>query len=60
MMYVLNYLKSSLNVQNVVPTDQILAFLAQIAYLFQNKHSHLATAWYPGVNMSPKPELTSN
>jgi hypothetical protein len=41
-----DYLKSSLNVQNLVPVHQILAFFAQIAYLAQNKYSHLASAGY--------------
>jgi hypothetical protein len=37
-----HYLKSSQNVQNVLPAPQMLAFFAQIAYFAQNKHLHLA------------------
>jgi hypothetical protein len=59
-MYTFNYLKSSLNVQNLVPDDQIWLFFPQIAYLFQNKHSHLAAAAYPFVDMPSKPELIAD
>jgi hypothetical protein len=39
----------------------MLAFFVQIAYLFQNNNSHLATAGYPVVNMpSNKQELTAD
>jgi hypothetical protein len=38
----------------------MLAFFAQIAYLAQNKHSHLAPPGYPVVNMLPKPKLTAD
>jgi hypothetical protein len=43
-----------------VSADQILAFFAQIAYLFEIRHSHLATAGYPAVEMPPKTELTAH
>jgi hypothetical protein len=55
-----NHVNSSLNVQIFVYPDQVLASLAQILYLFKNRHFHLATPGYPVVEMPQKPDLTTD
>jgi hypothetical protein len=54
------YLKTGLNVQIFISADQIMAFFAQIEYLFANRYSHSETAGYPVAVRPPKPELTKD